>query len=202
MKTNSKRNKKRKPDCCELTAAGNDQPCDILHNEQFGGHCTPNAPSPINHLHHFNHHHQCHSHRHLTKPIRQCNLVPHQLTHYSSSAVHLPNSYKASSVQCVDDDALCCHSCTKLSLESPFNLSDKMSENTNTTSVPKQRKSRLSFSHCHRARHRVWQSILMITLVICAQMTTVFAMLDALKALFILTGASTYLGKFCSVHSI
>ena len=51
-----------------------------------------------------------------------------------------------------------------------------------------------SARHCHRARHRVWHSLLMVTLV-CTQMVTVHAMLDALKALFILTGASTYLGE-------
>lgn len=46
------------------------------------------------------------------------------------------------------------------------------------------------------ARHRrPMQSLLMVTLLLSVQMVTVHAMLDALKALFILTGASTYLGE-------
>lgn len=51
----------------------------------------------------------------------------------------------------------------------------------------------------HSHRQCRWQSILIAMLVFTTQIVTVRAMLDALKALFILTGASTYLGKRFSI---
>lgn len=56
-----------------------------------------------------------------------------------------------------------------------------------------------SLPRCRQHRHwpgrRLWSTFLLLS-ILCAQVATVHAMLDALKALFILTGASTYLGKY------
>lgn len=54
-------------------------------------------------------------------------------------------------------------------------------------------------NHPHHHRHHHQQLViitLFVALILGQQATTTMAMLDALKALFILTGASTYLGKF------
>lgn len=56
------------------------------------------------------------------------------------------------------------------------------------------KKKRMSTSVHRSGSPILWQSLLMVTLL-CVQMATVHAMLDALQALFILTGNSAYFGK-------
>ena len=166
MKLKSKRSKKRKF-CTEI------QQNDIVHS----GHCHSTETPMIRLIDHLigqpTGYRECHHKGKSMSTSLHHNFPLHRRAHCLSSSTHLAST------------------------SSPFHgtssqFYDNFPEEINTTSH--RMSSHRGHGSRHRPRHRVWQSLLMVTLL-CAQMVTVHAMLDALKALFILTGASTYLGE-------
>lgn len=139
---------------------------------------------------------QCHAMTPRKRPIDHSVPGPSE-QHFPLMATCLHDNFTLHELSFHQPSSTTCLSGTSSS-SSPANVPFITSNTPNHLSTPPLTALR-SLPRCRQHRHwpgrRLWSSFLLLSLL-CAQLATVHAMLDALKALFILTGASTYLGKY------